>query len=69
MRSVAGFLCLAASAALYSGSASAAPPDECIDQCERSHTECSRSKGERLHEIACGVRSLKCIELCRSKSR
>ena len=49
--------------------AAAAGPDECVNQCELSHTQCVKSKSYRLREIACGVRSLKCIAECRSKSR
>ena len=46
-------------------SAEDAKVEACVKACDQNHTSCDESQGGRLHQIACGVRSLKCIAACR----
>ena len=47
------------------GRADDAKVEACITGCEQLQKACEASRGEWLHEIACGVRSLKCLQACK----
>ncbi len=54
--------------AIVSSTALAEEKDKCLAVCEKVQEDCKTLQGSRLHEIACGLRSLKCIEQCRRRS-
>ena len=54
--------------ALVSSTALAEEKDKCLAVCDKVQEDCKTLQGNRLHEIACGLRSLKCIEQCRRRS-
>ncbi len=54
--------------ALVSSTARAEEKDKCVAVCDKVQEDCKTFQGTRLHEIACGLRSLKCIGQCRRKS-
>lgn len=41
----------------------------CLAECDKAQKACTALQGSRLHDIACGVLGLKCIEECRRKTR